>query len=462
MTVRRLTTILAIDVVGYSRMMQLDSSGVLKALNNVLRNIVEPSVAAMDGRIVKLMGDGALVEFQAAFQALSCAVTIQKKMRDPNTANVNGEPIFLRMGIHAGDVLFSEKDVFGECVNIAARLEAKAEAGGVLLSKTVADLAGSDLPCQLRHEGAHSFKNISQPLETLSVDFTDERIAAKRAQLAKSQEIRFCKTRDNVSLAWTETGSGPVVIKAPNWIGHLELDWRSPALAHLFTSLAARFRLIRFDARGNGLSDWDMPETSFDLLVSDLESVFDAAGIDRAPILALSQGCAIGAAFAARCPERVSALVMHGGFALGRAKRPNDREMAKALKAMSMAGWDDDYPSLRDLMAEYISPLASLEDRRRYAEDMRDTITPENMGKFREVVDNIDVVDILSQVQAPCLVMHCTGDRMQPLIMGRSMAAGIPNARFIAYESANHCMSENDPCWPLAEREIHAFLDKHV
>jgi class 3 adenylate cyclase/pimeloyl-ACP methyl ester carboxylesterase len=464
MAKRRLATILAIDVVGYSRMMQSDAAGLLAALNTIFRSIVKPHVAAMDGRVVKLLGDGALVEFQSAFQALSSAVAIQEEMRGPNAAYQYGEPIFLRMGLHAGDVLVEDQDIFGDGVNIAARLQAEAEAGGVLLSRTVADLAGSDLPYRLRHEGTHSFKNIAKPIETLSIDFSDEKVAANRARLAKSQEIRFCKTVDDVRLAWTAVGDGPPVVKAPNWIGNLELDWRNPGLAHLIASLAEGYHLARFDARGNGLSDWELDTISFDLFVDDLQCVFDAAGIDRAPILAISQGCAVAAAFAARSPERVSAIVMIGGFPVGRAKRKSrkDKERAQAMRAMMTAGWDDEYPSLRDLIAEFIVPGASAEDRRRYAEDMREMITPENLGRYRDVVDYLDVTELLPQVQAPCLVLHCKGDRMQPIEQGRKLAAGIPNARFIAYDSDNHCLTENDPCWPLAEREIHGFLADHA
>ena len=136
--------------------------------------------------------------------------------------------------------------------------------------------------------------------------------------------------------------------------------------------------------RANGLSDWEAPTISFEDAVNDLESVFDAAGIERAPIFGISQGSAIAAAFAARAPDRVSAIVMVGGFPQGRAKRnsPKGQNAAKAMQAMMQANWDDDYPSLRDLMAEIIAPLASIEDRRTFAKDMRDMISSENVGSL--------------------------------------------------------------------------------
>lgn len=463
MAERRTATILAIDVAGYSRMMQSDAAGVLAALNSIFSQLVKPSVTDKNGRVVKLLGDGALIEFQSAHQALSCAAAIQEVMRGPKPPYSYSEPIFLRMGLHAGDVVVEGEDIFGDGVNIAARLEAEAEAGGILLSRTVADLAGSDLPCRLRREGTHTFKNIANPIETLSVDMTDEKVADARATLAKSQEIRFCKAQDGLRLAWTSAGTGSPIVKVPNWISHLELDWRHPGMAHVYSSLAERHRLVLFDARGNGLSDWEMENVSFDLLVDDLKCVFDAAEVDRAPIIGLSQGCAVAAVFAARCPERVSCIVMIGSYPVGRARRNSqkDQERAHAMRSMMTAGWDDEHPSLRDLMAEIIVPGASAEDRRRYAEDMRDMISPENMGRYREVLDHFDITELLPRVKAPCLVLHSRGDRMQPIEQGRKMAAGLHNARFTAYDSNNHIPTENDPFWPLMEREIHAFIEEN-
>ena len=126
------------------------------------------------------------------------------------------------------------------------------------------------------------------------------------------------------------------------------------------------------------------------------------------------------------------------------------------------SGWDDDYPSLRDHFAQLITPLASKEQLRQYAEDMREMISPENLGRYREVIDNLDVTGLLDQVRAPCLVMHGKSERMHPIEQGRKLAAGLPNARFIAYDSPNHVFTENDPCWPLASREITAFLQEHA
>jgi pimeloyl-ACP methyl ester carboxylesterase len=141
---------------------------------------------------------------------------------------------------------------------------------------------------------------------------------------------------------------------------------------------------------------------------------------------------------------------------------PKDRERAKALRAMMAAGWDDDYPSLRDLLAQIIIPGASEEERRRFAEDMRQMISPENLGRYRDVVNNLDVTQLLPDVAAPCLVVHCRGDRLQPLAQGRRLAASPPNSRFVAYNSVNHVVPENDPVWSQLERDVEAFFAAHA
>lgn len=464
MSNRRFASIVSIDTVGYSRLMESDPRGLIKALNAIVRKLAQPLIKEHEGRLVKLIGDAALAEFPSAGGALGFAAGLQRALTGPDLPYTFSERIRTRIGVHAGDVLISDDDVFGEAVNIAARLQAAAMPDGIMVSRIVADLAGSDMPVQLKPEGLRRFKNIDRPIEVLSVDLSDPVAADGLQQILDTQEIRFCRAVDDVMLAWTSNGDGPPVMKAPNWIGHLELDGELSNLVPVLQAVCSRHQLIRFDARGNGLSDWDVDTISFERFVDDLEAVFDAAGIERAPILALSQGAAVALAFAHRAPHRVAAIVMIGSFAVGRALRSSakDRERAAALRAMMQAGWDDDYPSLRDLIAEIIAPGFSVEDRRRYAEAMRSMISPENLARYRDVVDNIDVTRMLPEIQTPCLVLHNRGDRMQPLDQGRKLASGLPNASFIAYDSDNHLPLDTDPIWPKVKLDILDFLSQHT
>lgn len=456
MTEHRLASILAMDVVGYSAMMQNDADQVIAALNQMYRAAIRPPVRRYGGRVVKLMGDGALVEFASAQDAVLCACDIQTRMRADPAPYTYPRRLNIRIGIHAGDITVSQGDVFGEAVNIAARLESAAPPGGVLVSKMVADLAGGNLPVNFHDEGMRRLKNIDMPVQVLRVE--EDKADGEASE--HTDIVRFCQCSDGVNLAWAATGQGPPLVRAPAWISRIDLDRRLPHLPHFFDYFSRDHTLIRFDGRGNGLSDREFPGITFERMVDDLRAIFDAAGVERAPILGMSQGCAIAAAFAERYPHRVSSIIMIGGFAQGRGRRPaqKDRDLAAALQAMMRAGWDDDYPSLRDMFAEMVTPLASLEDRRYFAKAMREIATPDVMGAYREVVDNIDVTRILPQVDVPCLVMHCDGDRMHPIDQGRLLASLLPKARFVALESCNHIPTANDPCWPRIQDEVTNFL----
>ena len=338
---RRLATVLIIDVVGYSKLMQNDAGGVVAVLTDIFRSVIRPQVQRTNGRVVKLLGDGALIEFSSAYDGLDCAVSVQNMMGATPPSYHYQESIFLRMGLHVGDIIVESQDIFGDAPNIAARLQTLAEPGGIMLSRAVADMAGSGLPIKLREEGRHSLKNIANPIEVLAVDSSAKtKTHTSRDHHAQALEVRYCKSIDGQNLAWASVGKGTPIVKAPNWIGHLELDWNHPSLGHIYDSLVNRRRLVYFDARGNGLSDWEIPALSFDQFVSDLEHVFNAAGIDRAPILAISQGSGVAAAFAAKNPERVSAIIIIGGYSLGRALRdsPKDKQRVEAMQAMMQAG----------------------------------------------------------------------------------------------------------------------------
>src|SRR5438093_1412074 len=127
------------------------------------------------------------------------------------------------------------------------------------------------------------------------------------------QQIHFCTTADGVRIAYATVGEGTPLVKAANWLNHLEFDWRSPIWRHLVDALACDHQLVRYDARGNGLSDWDCDEISFDAFLRDLETVVDTLGLPRFALLGISQGCALSIAYAVRHPDRVSHLILHGG-----------------------------------------------------------------------------------------------------------------------------------------------------
>lgn len=275
-----------------------------------------------------------------------------------------------------------------------------------------------------------------------------------------TQEIRFCTTRDGVRLAYALAGQGPPLVKAANWLNHLEYDWESPVWRHVLRDLASRFRLLRYDERGNGLSDWDIEHVHFDALVEDLETVVDAAGFERFDLLGVSQGCAVSVAYAVRHPGRVNRLVLFGGYARGWRRRGTPREIAQreALTTLVREGWGSDNPAFRQVFSSLFFPDGTTEQMRAFNELQRITASPENAARLIEAFGTIDVTDLLPQVQAPTLVLHCREDGRIPFDAGRELAAGIPGARFVPLESRNHLILEQDAAWPRLRDEIAAFL----
>jgi len=282
-----------------------------------------------------------------------------------------------------------------------------------------------------------------------------------RPPLAEKQQTAFCRSSDNVHIAFASVGHGPVLVKTANWLTHLEYDWDSPVWSPLLHWFAGKTRLIRYDGRGNGLSDKNVGDISFDCFVRDLESVIDAAKLDTFAILGISQGAAIAIDYAVRNPERVSALILHGGYALGRYKRNSDEDAQKADTFLSMLrhGWGDEHSAFMRAFASVFIPNGSPEQIRWFADLQRVTTSAENAARIRRACDNIDILSLLPNVKVPTLVTHCRYDNVVPLEQGRLLAASIPNARFVTLESENHVLLSGEPAWDKFLEEVETFLE---
>ena len=270
------------------------------------------------------------------------------------------------------------------------------------------------------------------------------------------QEVHFCTASDGVRIAYAVAGQGPPLVKAANWLNHLEYDWQSPIWSELLHELAASHRLVRYDERGNGLSDWDVDDISFEAFVRDLESVVDAAGLDRFALLGISQGCAVSIVYAIRHPERVSHLVLYGGFARGRARR--DPEHARTLLSLVKQGWGQENPAFRQFFTSLFFPEGTPEQMQWFNDLQRITTSPKNAVRIMEATGELDISDLLPQVRVPTLVLHCRNDAAVVLDEGRRLAAGIPGAKFVALESRNHLVLESEPAWEKFIGEIKTFL----
>lgn len=234
--------------------------------------------------------------------------------------------------------------------------------------------------------------------------------AAVRAQ----QEIRYCLTPDGVHLAYASVGSGPPLVKASNWLTHLDYEWDSPIWRHWWSDLGAHHRIYRYDERGNGLSQRDVPDISFETWVRDLETVVDAAGLDRFPLLGISRGGSIAVAYAVKHPERVSHLILYGAFAAGLNHHgtPEKREARRALVSLMRLGWGHNNPAFCKLFTCRFIPQATPEHERWFDDLQRISTSAENAARLMEIDDNIDVRPLLPQVCAPTLVVHCDNDQV--------------------------------------------------
>lgn len=275
------------------------------------------------------------------------------------------------------------------------------------------------------------------------------------------QQIRFCTTADGVRLAYATAGEGPPLVKVASWMSHLEFDWTSPVWRHWISELSRDHTYLRYDERGCGLSDWEVPELSFEAWVRDLETVVDTVGVERFPLLGLSQGGPIAIAYAVRHPERVSHLILHGAYARGWLKRnitPQQRKEAETMAELAELGWGKENPAFRQFFTTQFIPDGTPEQHRWWNELERVTTSPENAARFMRVFNEIDVAEIAPAVSCPTLVLHTTRDTRVPFDEGRLIASLIPGARFVPLESRNHVLLENEPAWQQWLAEVRGFL----
>lgn len=277
---------------------------------------------------------------------------------------------------------------------------------------------------------------------------------------ALRQEIRFCRSADGTRIAYAVAGAGRPLLKAANWLHHLEFDWESPVWRHMFAELASRHRLVRFDGRGMGLSDWNARDFGFDRSVEDLEAVVEAAGLDRFSLFGLSQGCAMAVAYAVRHPDRVARLVLLGGYAQGWKHRgdPGGAVIRRAGIDMMRVGWGRDNPAVRQMFTTLYMPDAPPESQLWFSDLQRRTASAENAAATLDAYGDVDVTGLLAEVRAPTLVIHSRRDAGVPYEQGQMLAAGIPGARFATLDTANHILPATDPAWHDCARLIREFL----
>lgn len=274
------------------------------------------------------------------------------------------------------------------------------------------------------------------------------------------QQIRFCTAPDGVRIAYAVSGQGPPLVKAANWLSHLEFDWNSPVWRHWIAELSRYHTLIRYDQRGCGLSDWKFEHLSFETQLLDLQTVVQALNLDRFDLLGLSHGASVAIAIAERFPEQVSHLILYGGYVRGRTKRTDahQAETAGVLLELIKHGWGQENNAFRQVYTTMFIPEGTSQQVSWFNDLQRLSTSPELAVRLQTVSFDTDVSDAAARIRTPTLVLHNLKDAIVPFSEGRLMAALIPGARFVPLDSQNHVLLEDEPAWGRFLAEVRSFL----
>lgn len=277
--------------------------------------------------------------------------------------------------------------------------------------------------------------------------------------------VRYCTTADGVRIAFEQLGSGPPIVKSSNWMSHLEEDRDTPVWRHWLEMLTDGRRLTRFDGRGFGMSEREPADASFEGMVADMEAVVDAAGLERFPALGFSNGGTIAMAYAARHPERVSALVLCGAYAQGRAVRDTSASGAaerELLLRMIELGWGQDTPVYRQVFANRAMPDGPGDAQAAACAIQHACATAQQALRLTPMFWNVDITALLPRLRCPVLVLHARRDEVVPFAQGQLLAQRIAGARFVPLDSANHDLIAEEPAWAVLRTAVSAFLAEHA
>jgi pimeloyl-ACP methyl ester carboxylesterase/DNA-binding CsgD family transcriptional regulator len=284
---------------------------------------------------------------------------------------------------------------------------------------------------------------------------------SKPLLVVMNQSIRFCTTDDGVKLAYAVSGEGPHLVMAATWLSHLEHQWRSPSWQPWLEAFSREHTLLRYDARGCGLSDWTANDLSFETWVRDLERVIEAASFGKFDLLAKCWGGPIAIEYAARHPDRVNRLILYGTNALGRFRwtgRPNEAERARVLLDLIRLGWGQENHAFMQVWASYYQPSSTLADLRCWSEQQCSATSAGTAIRLMQNGWNVDVRDAARKIKCPVLILHAERDAVVPIDQGRLLASLIPDCRFVLLDSENHMPLADEPAWPRLVDEAQRFL----
>jgi pimeloyl-ACP methyl ester carboxylesterase/DNA-binding CsgD family transcriptional regulator len=275
------------------------------------------------------------------------------------------------------------------------------------------------------------------------------------------QHVRYVNAPDGTRLAWADSGAGPTIVKAANWLTHLEYEWESPVWKHWLQFLSAHSRFVRYDERGCGMSDWKAGPLSIDGWAADLEAVIGAARpAEPVTLLGISQGAATCVQYAIRHPERVARMILYGGYAHGGLLRGSQewRTAFQAMLDLTRVAWANDNPTFRQVFTSRFIPGGTAEQLEWFNDLCKKTTPGAVVADLLQARALVDISEWLPQVRTPTLVLHARDDEVIPVAEGRLLASGIPGAEFVELDSRNHILLEHEPAWQRFQDAVLAFL----
>ncbi|HKN12500.1 MAG TPA: alpha/beta fold hydrolase [Candidatus Binatus sp.] len=474
---RELAAIMFSDIAGYTLIMGRDEQEGLRAvkMHNELLHSVLPK---FNGRILGDAGDGILTGFHSAVDAVRCACEMQAALEDNIEFSV-------RIGVHVGDVVFTDNTVLGDGINVASRIHALAPPGGICISERVYDEIRNQPGLPAKFLGEKILKNVSRPIGVYAMAMPGmaleggpgagarRRLPRRRlvlllvavaaavlsyellynevATLARiyvprmlppevNQKIAYCTTSDGVRIAYGTSGKGPPVVIAVGMLTHLKLGLFSPTYNSAFLKpLIARHTVVQYDGRGFGMSDRGLKDYSVEARLRDLEAVVNTLKLNRFALYGISAGCQVAIAYAAKHPERVTRMILYAGDVdNGRdpSLSPDQRQMRDAGTTLVANGWGN--APIRELFASFVMPSASEVEKRFFSEVTGESVTPEDFAAFFASQKSVDVKTFAAQVRVPTLIIQVRDDQMNPLASGKKVADLIPGARFVVIDGTDH------------------------
>jgi pimeloyl-ACP methyl ester carboxylesterase len=446
-----------------------------------------------------------LAEFASVVEAVNCAVEIQTGLKAENGNLPAERRMEFRIGVNLGDVMVEGPQIYGDGVNVAARLEGLADPGGICISGTAHDQVRDKLGLAYEDAGEQAVKNIARPVHVWRVllegatspprktrqiprkywrggalSLTALAIAVVMIVLVQHlslkpqrthasivgqshQTISFCRTTDGVRIAYATTGAGPPVVMLMGWFTNLEAGFLSPLYAgSIIDQLSTDHLLVRYDGRGFGLSDRGIHDYSLEARLRDLDAVVSSLGLHRFALFGISSGAQTAVAYAARHPDRISRLVLYGSIPKSPPLSAKDRANFSAFITIIRVGWGNDNSAFRQIFTNTLMPDGTDNDVHVFNEIERSSATGEDAAAFMAANLSIDVTAAASEVRAPTLVIHRRGDRMVPFQFGREMAALIPGARLLAVDGSDHLFVPGDPRNDQIAEVVRQFLYENV